>query len=210
MFSDSFFSIGKFTRHLITLMVAVGLFLSSTFEISNLSIEKGESDSQKLLYDFRIPDLAGSWFTVDDVVMGGVSSSFFELTEANTGRFFGELSLENNGGFCSVRSTPQNYDLGEFSGIRIRVKGDGRSYGFNIYPAGRMNRVYYQQSFETVAGEWIEKTFLFEDFEPLIIGRRVNAGPLNPSAIGNFGVILADYNPGTFEFHFEQIHAVKK
>lgn len=49
--------------------------------------------------------LAGSdWYVVDDGVMGGRSSSSLRSGESGIAVFEGVLSLENNGGFASVRT----------------------------------------------------------------------------------------------------------
>ena len=56
------------------------------------------------LFDFSGSDAAKEWQTVNDGVMGGVSEGKFRITEQKTMEFYGTLSLENNGGFASVRS----------------------------------------------------------------------------------------------------------
>ena len=49
------------------------------------------------------------WWVINDTVMGGRSSSSWQLSEHDIGVFQGSVSLENNGGFASVRgSTPEN------------------------------------------------------------------------------------------------------
>jgi hypothetical protein len=40
--------------------------------------------------------------------MGGVSEGKFKITDKKTMEFFGTLSLENNGGFASVRTRPRS------------------------------------------------------------------------------------------------------
>ena len=45
------------------------------------------------------------WRIVNDGVMGGLSSSDLELTKDRTAIFSGFVSLDNNGGFASVRAT---------------------------------------------------------------------------------------------------------
>ena len=58
---------------------------------------------RKLICDFIRPPLL-RWTSVNDVVMGGVSDSLMQVSEDGTGVFAGHLSLENNGGFASVRA----------------------------------------------------------------------------------------------------------
>ena len=53
-------------------------------------------------------DRSASWYAVNDNVMGGVSRGFFAVTENETGAFTGQLSLQNNGGFSSVRTRVNN------------------------------------------------------------------------------------------------------
>ena len=43
------------------------------------------------------------WGIVNDGVMGGISQSNIYLNEANNIIFAGNVSLENNGGFASIR-----------------------------------------------------------------------------------------------------------
>lgn len=72
-----------------------------------------------------------SWRSVDDDVMGGVSEGGFSVTAENTGIFSGETSLENNGGFSSVRRAVDNSDFANAEAVKLRVKGDGRQYQCN-------------------------------------------------------------------------------
>ena len=55
------------------------------------------------LIDFRSA-ARGDWNAVNDDVMGGRSSSSMRLTSDGSAVFEGEVSLDNNGGFASVRT----------------------------------------------------------------------------------------------------------
>lgn len=55
------------------------------------------------LFNFTSSTDIKTWYIVDDVVMGGRSSGTFTLNEDGHGVFAGNVSLENNGGFSSVR-----------------------------------------------------------------------------------------------------------
>ena len=59
---------------------------------------------------------------LDDVVMGGVSSSTFSSA---TGKWTGIVSESNSGGFIGIRSTPfsNTLDMSECEGIEITFKG---------------------------------------------------------------------------------------
>ena len=53
------------------------------------------------------------WRTTNDGVMGGRSDGRFKINEDKNMEFFGTLSLANNGGFASVRSSGSNLGLAE-------------------------------------------------------------------------------------------------
>src|SRR5690606_16607241 len=55
------------------------------------------------IYKFNTDSKQTDWYILDDVVMGGKSNGTFSINEAGNGIFKGEISLENNGGFSSVR-----------------------------------------------------------------------------------------------------------
>jgi hypothetical protein len=79
-----------------------------------------------------------AWGALDDVVMGGVSSSSLQIDRTGgeqgmpTGVFKGTVSTANNGGFASIRS--KNFepveDLSAYEGLELRVKGDGHRFKF--------------------------------------------------------------------------------
>ncbi len=72
------------------------------------------------IFDFnKSSDLSG-WMIVDDVVMGGRSSGVFRLDKEGHGVFEGEVSIDNNRGFSSVRYDFANMQVNEKVKINIR------------------------------------------------------------------------------------------
>ena len=55
------------------------------------------------IFDFNSKSNINSWQIVNDVVMGGKSSSTITINKEGHGQFSGTVSTENNGGFSSVR-----------------------------------------------------------------------------------------------------------
>ena len=76
--------------------------------------------------DFRLDfkDGIGSWSTVLDGVMGGLSTGRVSQPEAGILRFTGELSLENNGGFSQMRTAVRE-------GACTGAEGDRKSTRLN-------------------------------------------------------------------------------
>ena len=58
------------------------------------------------LLDFCGPTTTDGWQAANDGIMGSVSDGRFRITGDRVLEFFGTLSLENNGGFASVRTKP--------------------------------------------------------------------------------------------------------
>lgn len=65
---------------------------------------------------------------IDDRVMGGVSSSALVEDPDGGAVFKGIVSLENNGGFASVRASLGTRDLSKGKGVLLRALGDGKRY----------------------------------------------------------------------------------
>ena len=148
---------------------------------------------EKLLYEFSDPRAAVGWTAINDVVMGGVSSGSMETTEDGAALFTGRVSLENNGGFASVRSRPRLWDLGAYSGIMMRFRGDGRRYKLNLKTDSAFDGILYRTPFQTHAGEWQTLRFPFTEFQASFRGRAVPQAPaLDPARIASVGVLISD------------------
>jgi monofunctional biosynthetic peptidoglycan transglycosylase len=162
------------------------------------------------LYQFNAPGDAAKWQIVNDGVMGGRSSSQANIVNIETGegvlQFAGNLSLENNGGFASVRSRPSgSLGLRPGSQIVLRVKGDGRRYTFNLYTPNRRTAFSYQMQFDTKAGQWTESRLPVDQFVAHSFGRPVPNMRLNPMDVQSVGVLLGDKRPGAFRMQIDWI-----
>lgn len=157
----------------------------------------------RMLFDFRDPNTVRNWQNIDDPVMGGVSSS--RITQGKSFAVFaGRLSLENNGGFASVRGRVVPADLTSFEKLVARVRGDGKIYVCQL----RTRDAVYWLRFETRAGGWQEFALPFAEFVPTYFGvPRPNSTPLNPAAIGEYGFLIADKQEGPFSLEVAWIVA---
>ncbi len=156
------------------------------------------------LFQFSEVEDAQKWQIVNDGVMGGSSTSRSEILNAGSAeglmRFSGNLSLENNGGFASVRSRasgPLGLDAGET--IVLRVKGDGRRYTLNLYTPDRRTAFSYQMQFDTEADEWTEVKLPVDKFVAHSFGRPIPTMKLEPSQVQSIGILLGDKKSGPFE-----------
>lgn len=169
------------------------------------------SNDEPVLVDFDSGKAANDWRPVHDTVMGGRSSGSIEMT-ANTMVFSGNLSLENNGGFASARSAIA-LDLGDYDGIRLRVKGDGRKYSLRLQTDARLREqwaVSYGAEFETQKDEWIVAKVPFANLQQQFRGMRLTDYPFDASKIELIGILLGDKKPGEFEIEIDWIAAYQE
>lgn len=162
------------------------------------------------LFAFASPDAAAAWQAVNDGVMGGVSDGRFRITDRQTMEFYGTLSLENNGGFASVRSRPRALGLQTGDTIVARVRGDGREYQLNLYASGRTRAFSYRAPVKTRSGSWIEVAVPLDRFEATSFGRVLpGAGPVDPRGVTSVGFLLAEKAPGPFALEVAWINVLR-
>jgi monofunctional biosynthetic peptidoglycan transglycosylase len=161
----------------------------------------------KMVFDFQTATNTAAWQIVNDDVMGGVSRSGFRLTNG-VAVFRGEVSLENSGGFASVRSLPDRHDLTRCDAFVIRVRGDGRRYKFTARTARNFDNAIYQTVFTTMKGEWEEHRLPLKQFVPTFRGRVLSGEPpLNPAKITSVGFLISDKQEGPFQLEVAWIKA---
>ena len=163
-------------------------------------------DTPNVLFDFTGTDVTTAWLAVNDGVMGGVSEGGFQITDTKTLVFFGTLSLENNGGFASVRTTAKKLGLENGDTLIARVRGDGRDYSMNLYVPRPQVAFSYRATVPTKQDEWVEIRLPLEQFVATSFGRVVtDAGPVDPDEITAVGFMLADKQAGPFRLEVEWV-----
>jgi hypothetical protein len=158
------------------------------------------------LFDFDDGTDVASWHAVDDVVMGGVSRSTFVQAAPGTARFHGTVSLENSGGFASVRTAPRDWNTAGARAFLLRVRGDGKTYKFTIRTGDGFDGIQYQQRFAPVADQWCDVRLPVEWFVPTFRGRKVPFAPaLDPAQVRAIGLMVSDQQAGTFDLLVDRI-----
>jgi NADH dehydrogenase [ubiquinone] 1 alpha subcomplex assembly factor 1 len=151
-----------------------------------------------------------NWKVINDGVMGGISESKFEILPNQTGQFSGMVSLENNGGFASVRAMLRDSISGNFEKIILRVNGDGKTYSFRIRTDENFDGVTYASSFTTKNDEWTEHEFSPDDFIPTFRGRTLNNVPrLNGQQIKQIGFLISEKQAGSFNLIIDWIKVIQ-
>jgi len=187
-------------------------FLTITAWLSSMTFLGGETThgETKVLVDFKAAKENKAWRVINDGVMGGLSQSGIEIADSNIAVFKGTLSLENNGGFASVRRLPHDYELAGFHAILLRVKGDGRTYQFRVRTDERFDGISYQAEFKTKPGKWVTVEIPFKLLKPTFRGRAVPDAPeLCPEDIIQIGFLIGDKREGSFRIEIDWIQTYR-
>lgn len=156
-----------------------------------------------LIFDFTPESSVKEWQVEDDVVMGGRSSGHFELSEEGYGVFWGNVSLENNGGFSNVGYQFEPVDISGRSKAVLLVKGDGKRYQLRLKPdnAQRHSYIHY---FETT-GEWQTIELPLKEFYPVFRGDELNKPNFNFDQLAQVNILIGNKKPQAFKLMIDKI-----
>lgn len=155
------------------------------------------------VYDFSPESKSGDWFVLDDGVMGGRSQGNVGLSEEGHGIFQGTVSLENNGGFSSIRARMKELETQDYSAFKIRLKGDGKNYQFRV--RSQLNeRHSYQYEFPTT-GEWQEVTVPFDQMIPTFRGMRLDMPAYPGETLRQCSFLISNKKNESFRLEIDKI-----
>ena len=161
------------------------------------------------VFVFPTPDDVNEWFVVNDTVMGGVSSGQL-VWEDDALVFTGDLSLDNNGGFASVRSPLLDPTAvagwADRDGMRIEVGGDGREWTVEV----RMDfgdGGGWISELSTSADEFVVVDVPWTTFEPVtrFLDPRQTTETLDPARIVSIAFYLVDGIEAPFRLELRSI-----
>ena len=164
-----------------------------------------EKDSQ-MLYNF--PEQGkGKWRIQNDVVMGGRSESQLKMTDDSVAHFLGRVSLENNGGFCSIHQTVEKEPFvisKDSRSFLIVLKGDGKDYNFRIRtPKGRHSYAY---TFPTKGdGNWETVTIPFDRMAATYRGEVVDVPNYSGENVVEMQLLIGNRKAENFEIFVRSI-----
>lgn len=196
--------------NILLFIITSGTFLFTLTSMfgSELNKQNNQEITEISIIDFSNTS-AASWQIVNDSVMGGISRSTLELHEDGFALFSGTVSLENSGGFASVRTqATAPADLSDFDGLSVRVFGDGKTYCLRVKTVknGRITRYSYEARFDTRPGEWQTHKLPYSEFKPVFRGNSVRGNPeLNADAVIELGFMIQDGQEGPFRLGVSSI-----
>ena len=156
-----------------------------------------------LLFDFSKDSDLTNWVVVDDAVMGGRSSGKFELNKSGHAVFQGTVSLENNGGFSSVRYRFSQKNIAGHTKMLLRLKGDGRRYQFRV-KSDKYDRHSYIYYFETTK-DWQTIEVPLYDMKPSFRGRTLSIPNYQGELIEEIAFLISNKKAETFKLEIDKI-----
>ena len=143
-----------------------------------------------------------AWIGVTDQVMGGVSD--LAITHSD-GIFFmkGNVSTENNGGFCSIRHSLSRKYIGNNNILKLKIKGDGKDYQLRI-KANRNDYFSYVVTFKT-SGEWEEIEIPLKEMSPSFRGRKLNMQNFNNNYFEQIAFLVGNKKNEKFKLIIDRI-----
>lgn len=156
------------------------------------------------IFDFNIKSDLCNWKIVDDIVMGGKSQGDFKLNDDGNAVFSGDISLENNGGFSSVRYQNGKIELKENTKIVIKLKGDLRKYQFRIKER-ILEEHFYSYDFITT-NDWQEVEIPVEEMYPIFRGRKLNKKNFSGTSFEEIRFLIANKKNEFFKLEITKIY----
>lgn len=156
------------------------------------------------LFDFSDPAAVRDWAPIDDRVMGGCSLSRLRADPAGHAVFEGRVSLEQGGGFASVRCRPGDCGLAGATVCCVEVRGTARRYKLSLLTGDGLDGINHQLGFETVGtvtapAGWQTLRLPIAMFRATFRGRELAGAPaLDPARIRQVGLLIAERQAGPF------------
>jgi len=156
-----------------------------------------------VIFDFHKDSNLSEWQTVNDDVMGGISDSKIYLNEVGNAIFEGNVSLENNGGFAMVMYSFEQMNVGNYSKVVIRLKGDGKRYQFRIKTNSR-DYYSYITYFDTT-GDWQTIAINLEDMHPSFRGRKLDKPNYPKIKAEHIAFLISNKKEENFKLELDKI-----
>ncbi len=165
-----------------------------------------QPDDTLRLFDFTDPATVNDWAAIDDRVMGGVSRSKLRNDPAGHAVFEGTVSLERNGGFASVRSSPGTRGKPHATACVIDVRGHNKQFKLSLLTDDGFDSLNYQASFTPEGDDWQTIRLPLAAFRASFRGRDVpGASALDPARIRQVGLMIAERQAGPFALDIRRI-----
>lgn len=156
-----------------------------------------------LIYNFQKDASTAGWRVVDDSVMGGLSQGKLKVNDVGHGEYTGTVSLENNGGFSSLRYRFDRTSVTDYTTIALRIKGDGKRYQFRV--KDKKGQYHSYITFFETTGEWQDVEIKLADMFPSFRGRKLTIPNFNHDQIEELAFLIGNKKAESFALTIDRI-----
>jgi hypothetical protein len=163
------------------------------------------STNKTNIFSFNKNATISNWLVVDDFVMGGKSVGTFNINNNGFGEFSGVVSLENNGGFSSLRYRFKEINVKGFTNVVLRLRGDGRNYQFRIKDNINNSHAYIY-SFSTVKNEWQRIVIPLQEMYPAFRGKKLEMQNFPGNKVAQIAFLINNKIAENFKLEIDTIN----
>lgn len=157
----------------------------------------------KIIYDFKKTSNIAGWLVIDDIVMGGRSKGAFKMHADGYGVFEGDVSLENNGGFSSIRYRFDKIKVSPDNKITFRMKGDKNSFQLRVKESAQTEYSYIAEF--TTSGNWQTIEIPLKSMYPSYRGRKLNRPNFSHNYIEEITFLIGNGKAEKFQLLIDKI-----
>ena len=177
-----------------------------------LCISALQSFGQSSIIDFgNSAEKNQEWKLLSDNIMGGVTKSKIEYTN-NSVLLTGNISLDNYGGFSSIKTKYKSVDLSKYNGIKIKFKSTNQKFAFTLEDNQDWTQPNYKREFSSKKDDtWEEVIIYFKDFQEIVIGETTGNMMKSKSLknIVRMGIMTYEKKEGPFSLEVDYIEFIK-
>jgi hypothetical protein len=156
-------------------------------------------NSDSFVIDFGKSTGGSTWNVTNDGVMGGVSKGYAFLSDSSV-IFKGDVSLENNGGFASLRSPYSDIGFARFSTVEIKYRSSGLPFSITFSKSRRYWIPNYKYILPENGDEWKTETFKLAELKEYRLGN-FTGNNINQNTLKNL-IGISFFNEGKQEGKF--------
>ncbi len=193
-------------HHTFNSFVFVGISAAAMLMMSCAQSSSTAMSTENKHIDFG-SSMVEPWRSINDGVMGGLSEG--EIAWKDTIMLWsGQTSLENNGGFASIRGPWEHHDLRAMNRAIIRCRGNGGPFKMTLETSQRWWMPYAYTSFNP-NDDWQDVVIDVEDFSwsQAQMGDLRNVAPSQELGdVLRIGLMKYDGTAQPFELEVASIH----
>ena len=193
-------------HHTFNSFVFVGISAAAMLVMSCAQSPSTAMSTENKHIDFG-SSMVEPWRSINDGVMGGLSEG--EIAWKDTVMLWsGQTSLENNGGFASIRGPWEHHDLRAMNRAIIRCRGNGGPFKMTLETSQRWWMPYAYTSFNP-NDDWQDVVIDVEDFSwsQAQMGDLRNVAPSQELGdVLRIGLMKYDGTAQPFELEVASIH----